>query len=52
MPQTNPGSLPRQTYLDILAFLLRANNISVGKDQLNDGAANFKVLKISKELHQ
>jgi len=27
MPQRNPGSLPRQAYLDIISYLLRANDL-------------------------
>lgn len=49
MPQTKPESLSHQTYLDIVAFMLRANNISVGKDELKDDATALKKLKISRE---
>jgi plastocyanin len=49
MPQTNPGSLPPQTCLDIVAFLLQANNISVGNNALTDNAENLKKLKISSQ---
>jgi quinohemoprotein ethanol dehydrogenase len=31
MPQASPGSLQRQTYLDIVAYLLHANNMAAGK---------------------
>jgi plastocyanin len=49
MPQTKPDSLSRQTYLDIVAFMLRANNISVGNNGLSDDAAALKKLKISRQ---
>jgi len=34
MPQTSPGSLGSETYLDITAFLLQANAIPSGKEDL------------------
>ena len=49
MPQSKPDSLPHQTYLDIVAFMLRANNVSVGKNGLSDDAAALKKLKISRQ---
>ena len=49
MPQTKPDSLSRQTYLDIVAFMLRANNVSVGKNGLSDDAPALKKLKISRQ---
>jgi PQQ-dependent dehydrogenase (methanol/ethanol family) len=47
MPQGKPESLSRQSYLDISAFLLQANNVSVGKEALKDDAT-LKTIKISK----
>ena len=34
MPQDNPGSLTPESYLDIVAFLLQANNFSAGIEPL------------------
>jgi cytochrome c len=34
MPQNSPGSLPRQAYTDILAFMLRSGGFPEGKDEL------------------
>jgi cytochrome c len=34
MPQDNPSSLPRQTYVDILAFMLRSGGFPDGKSDL------------------
>jgi alcohol dehydrogenase (cytochrome c) len=34
MPQDRPGSLPRQQYADILAFLFEKNGLPSGKDEL------------------
>ena len=34
MPQNSPGSLSRQAYVDILAFMLRSGNFPEGKGEL------------------
>jgi len=34
MPQDNPNSLPRQTYIDILAFMLRSGGFPDGTSDL------------------
>ena len=34
MPQNSPGSLPRQGYVDILAFMLRSGNFPEGQTEL------------------
>ena len=49
MPQAKPDSLSHSTYLDIIAFILQANNVSAGKNELRDDAASLKKVKISKE---
>jgi quinohemoprotein ethanol dehydrogenase len=49
MPQAKPDSLSHPVYLDIIAFMLRANNVSVGNDALKEDAADLKKLKIAKE---
>lgn len=36
MPQSSPGSLNRQTYLNIVAYLLRANSLYLKSDALKD----------------
>jgi alcohol dehydrogenase (cytochrome c) len=38
MPQNNPGSLSQQDYLDLIAFMLQANNFPPGKDELTNGS--------------
>ena len=35
MPQTSPGSLSEQAYLDVTAFLLQANDLPLAKEGLN-----------------
>ncbi len=35
MPDNNPGGLARETYVDITAFLLRANKFPAGKTPLD-----------------
>lgn len=34
MPESNPGSLSRQEYIDILAYMLSLNRYSSGKEAL------------------
>lgn len=34
MPSEQPGSLPAQTYMDILAYILRANQFPAGAEEL------------------
>jgi len=36
MPQTNPGSLSDQDYLDIISYMLQANNFPQGKETLEN----------------
>jgi hypothetical protein len=35
MPADNPGSLPTSEYLDIVAYLLQANKLPAGNDELS-----------------
>jgi cytochrome c len=35
MPADNPGSLPTSAYLDIVAYLLQANKLPAGNDELS-----------------
>ena len=48
MPQNNPGSLSDQEYIDIISYMLQANNFPQGKDILeNDSELSRKTLMIS-----
>jgi len=38
MPQGNPGSLRAQDYLDLIAFILQANNFPAGSHELTTGS--------------
>ena len=38
MPQGNPGSLRAQDYLDVIAFMLQANNFPPGSHELTTGS--------------
>src|SRR6266699_1645318 len=37
MPQDSPGNLKEGAYLDVLAYLLQANNYAAGSVELTDG---------------
>jgi mono/diheme cytochrome c family protein len=39
MPQRNPGSLPANAYVDIAAYLLEANGLPAGSDELTQDVA-------------
>ena len=43
MPQGSPGSLADQTYLDILAFVLRANEFSGPSDELRTDSESLAI---------
>ncbi|MBM0108918.1 PQQ-binding-like beta-propeller repeat protein [Steroidobacter sp. S1-65] len=45
MPLANPGSLSRETYLDIAAYLLRTNGISL-QGELKDDAQHLRSIKM------
>jgi len=47
MPQNNPGSLSEQEYIDIIAFMLQANDFPEGKNDLKNGSKET-ILKIKK----
>ncbi len=34
MPDDNPGGLPRQTYVDVMAYMLELNGYPAGSDEL------------------
>jgi quinohemoprotein ethanol dehydrogenase len=44
MPQTNPGSLSPQAYLDILAFMLQSNGLLAGTQELKADSTTLKNL--------
>ncbi len=48
MPQANPGSLKRQAYLDIVAYLLDVNNAAVPEDALRDDPGVLSSMKIQR----
>jgi hypothetical protein len=49
MPQADPGSLDRQTYLDIVAYLLQANRLATGTSELEDDAEALRRMPIRAE---
>ena len=50
MPSDRPGSLPAETYRDIVAFLLQANKFPAGEKEMDaDAAALRKVLIVTKQ---
>ena len=46
MPQNNPGSLSRQQYADIIAFMLSAGNFPAGKTDLPRETEILKTITI------
>ena len=49
MPTDQPGSLPAQTYADILAFILRANEFPDGGADLGTNEAALNQIMISSQ---
>lgn len=47
MPQDNPGSLTREDYADILAFLLKANALPSGAKELDRRSEYLKAIGFS-----
>lgn len=47
MPQSNPGSLSPAAYLDIIAYLLQANNFPPGSGELKNEPDVLKTLKLN-----
>jgi S-disulfanyl-L-cysteine oxidoreductase SoxD len=47
MPSDQPGSLPAQNYLDILAFILRANQFPAGEEELKPEQSDLEKILIS-----
>lgn len=48
MPKTNPSSLGDDEYLAIVAYLLSANDVSAGKDELRSDPATLERISIGK----
>jgi hypothetical protein len=42
MPQTSPGSLSPQTYIDIVSFILQSNGLAAGKEELKNDENGLK----------
>jgi S-disulfanyl-L-cysteine oxidoreductase SoxD len=49
MPLERPGSVDRSTDADILAFILRENNVPSGSTELKAGADDLKVISFDTE---
>jgi len=49
MPQDTPASLPRQTYADIVAYILKSNAFPAGSAELNHDIAELKKIAILKQ---
>jgi hypothetical protein len=47
MPKDNANGFSRQEYLDVVAFMLKANNFPAGKTELPRAAADLSALQIS-----
>ena len=46
MPQDRPGSLPRQQYADVLAFIFEKNGLPTGKEELPAAQADLERVAI------
>jgi mono/diheme cytochrome c family protein len=46
MPLTNPGSLSKEQYLDIMAYMLEVNGYPAGSHQLTDNSEELQAIKI------
>jgi mono/diheme cytochrome c family protein len=49
MPQDNPGSLEPQEYADVIAFVLRSNQLPAGTTELDTEADHLKAIRIEKK---
>jgi cytochrome c len=49
MPSENPNSLPAQSYLDVLAFILQANSFPAGTSELTADLEQLNVIGIVAE---
>jgi mono/diheme cytochrome c family protein len=48
MPESNPGSLPLQDYVDILAYILSLNRYAAGDSALSNENDNLNEITIAK----
>ena len=46
MPQSDPGSLPKQQYADLLAYLFKLNGLPAGKNELGVASDSLKAIKV------
>ncbi len=46
MPLTDPGSLTKQQYLDIMAYMLEVNGYPAGSHELTDNKEELEAIKI------
>ena len=46
MPQSDPGSLPKQQYADLLAYLFKLNGLPSGKAELGIEPDSLKKIKV------
>lgn len=46
MPQSDPGSLPRQEYADLLAYFFKLNGLPSGKSEVGIDPAALKAIKV------
>lgn len=46
MPQSDPGSLPKQQYADLLAYFFKLNGLPTGKDELGFASDSLKAIKV------
>jgi mono/diheme cytochrome c family protein len=46
MPLTDPGSLTKQQYLDIMAYMLEVNGYHAGSHELTDNKEELQAIKI------
>jgi mono/diheme cytochrome c family protein len=47
MPSTRPNSLPPQSYVDIVAFILQANQFPAGRNELAAELATLEQIRIT-----
>jgi hypothetical protein len=47
MPSDRPGSLPLQTYIDIIAFVLQKNEMPAGQQELGTDVTALKQIFIT-----
>jgi len=49
MPMDNPGSLPPEQYVDVIAYFFRANAFPAGKDELTTDRDQLKLIRIERK---